>query len=164
MSLLTREDYLSSPKLLLVQQRRRLARQLHFSIANVEPRAKHPMSNEDKDEIQEQLLNQLTSQNRRESRGPLALSLIVSTTEKTPTQAHRIAKNLLDLFGKPRPHLTTGRRALLYGCDQLSDFSALTDLTSLQTLNFSRCGQLRDLSSLIGPTSLHWLAYEPFLQ
>ena len=43
MSLLTREDYLSSPKLLLVQQRRRLARQLHFSIANVEPRAKHPI-------------------------------------------------------------------------------------------------------------------------
>jgi hypothetical protein len=47
-------------------------------------------------------------------RGPLILGMSVKTTGKTPSHAHTIAKNLLDLVGRPLPSLDTRRRGLLY--------------------------------------------------
>jgi hypothetical protein len=116
MSLLAEDGYLNTPRLLLAQ-RRRQARQIYFKINNVEPRAKHSMPDKYKDEIQDQLLKQLISQRRRAFRGPLVLRTTLGTTDRNPTQAHHIAKNLLDLFGKPRRGLSTHRRALLYEDD-----------------------------------------------
>ena len=68
----------------------------------------------DKDEVQRQLLQQLSKRRRLAFRGPLVLRLDVTTSHKTPTHLHHIAKNLLDLFAKPRPALKTRRCSLLY--------------------------------------------------
>jgi hypothetical protein len=63
---------------------------------------------------------------RKAFRGPLALRLTLATTEKTPPHSHNIAKNLLDLFAKPRPSLPTRRRSLLYADDSQVHALAVT--------------------------------------
>jgi hypothetical protein len=75
------------------------------------------MSEDDKDSIQRQLLKTLNDRSRRAFRGPLALRLSIETTANTPAHLHTIAKNLLDLFGRPRAALRTDRRGLLYSDD-----------------------------------------------
>lgn len=126
MSHFGRDHYLNTPEGLLAQHRRRFLRRIFFSIQNVEPRAKQSMPERDKDEVQNQLLEQLIYLRRRAFRGPLALRLTLSTTEKTPTHSHHIAKNLLDLFNKPRPALVTKRRSLLYTDDSQVHALAVT--------------------------------------
>ena len=91
---------------------------MFFTIEGIEPRGKHSMPERDKDLVQGQLLQSLIDQHRMAFRGPLALRLWISTTDKTPTHSHNIAKNLLDLFGKPRANLATRRDSLLYTDDQ----------------------------------------------
>jgi hypothetical protein len=76
------------------------------------------MPESDKDQVQVQLLEWLVDLGRKAFRGPLALRLKLSTTEKTPTHSHNVAKNLLDLFAKPRLAVKTRRRRLLYGDDK----------------------------------------------
>jgi len=112
-----RDHYLNTSKVLLAHQRRRRRRRVYFSIDGIEPRAKRSMRDGDKDEVQRQLLEQLGNLHRRAFRGPLALRLTLRTTEKTPTQSHNVAKNLLDLFGRPRLTLATRRHSLLYADD-----------------------------------------------
>jgi hypothetical protein len=112
-----REHYLNSPKLLLAQHRRRARRRLHFTIDDIEPRAKHSMPDPDKDEVQGQLLKHLVDRRRRAFQGPLALRVRLATTERSPTHSQNIAKNLLDLFGMPRQSLATRRTSLLYADD-----------------------------------------------
>jgi hypothetical protein len=126
MSWLRRGDWLSSPAGLLAQQNRRAQRRLMFSIKGIEPRAKKSMPETDKDAVQSQLLASLVAQNRNAFRGPLALQVWISTTEKKPTHSHHIAKNLLDLFAKPRPSLPTRRRRLLYADDNQVHALAVT--------------------------------------
>src|SRR5262249_19574824 len=108
------------------QYRRRRRRRFHFSIDDVEPRAKESMSERDKDEVQKQLLKQLSDLRRRAFRGSLTMRLMLSTSEKTPTHSHHITKNLLDLFSKPRTRLATGRRSLLYANDSRIHALAVT--------------------------------------
>lgn len=121
-----RDHYLDTPEGLLAQHRRRSLRSVHFSIEDVEPRAKHSMPESDKDQVQVQLLEWLVDLHRKAFRGPLALRLRLSTTEKTPTHSHNIAKNLLDLFAKPRLSIKTRRRGLLYGDDKQVHALAVT--------------------------------------
>ena len=110
-----RSRYFNCPEgLLLAQQFGRERRQIRATIKGIEPRAKHSMPINDKLEIQRRLLQELIRQRRSAFRGPLALRLRLSTTHKTPTHLHHIAKNLLDLFSKPALALSTRRRSLLY--------------------------------------------------
>src|SRR6266540_3355704 len=90
-----REHYLNSPKLLLAQHRRRARRRLHFTIDDIEPRAKHSMPDPDKDEVQGQLLKHLVDRRRRAFQGPLALRIRLATTERSPTHSQNIAANPL---------------------------------------------------------------------
>jgi len=76
------------------------------------------MPDEDKDRIQQQVLKALKGLNRRAFRGPIALQLRLATTDITPSHLQHIAKNLLDLFGKPGRTLETRRRGLVYSDDQ----------------------------------------------
>ena len=112
------DHYLFSPQALLAQHRLRVRQRLNLVITGIEPRRKEAMPEADKDEVQLQVLRQMESSGRRAFRGPIALRLRLDTTEKNPTHSHHVAKNLLDLFGKPRRSVPTGRRALLYPDDQ----------------------------------------------
>jgi hypothetical protein len=76
------------------------------------------MPESEKDDVQRVLLKQMIRRRRRAFKGPLALRLTIGTSHKTPAHSHTTAKNLLDLFGKPRPTLATRRRALLYHDDR----------------------------------------------
>jgi hypothetical protein len=111
------DHYLNSPRLLLVQHYQRLVRRIHLHIEGIEPRAKHSMPESDKDAIQRRVLQEMVRMHRRSFRGPLALSLTLATTERTPTHSHQITKNLLELFAVPRPAVSTHRRGLLYADD-----------------------------------------------
>lgn len=111
-------NYLDSPEGLRTLQSHRGIRRIHIDIAGVEPRAKHSMPESDKDEIQRQLLQQLSKRRRLAFRGPLVLRLDLATSHKTPSHSHNIAKNLLDLFATPRPALKTRRRSILYTDDR----------------------------------------------
>lgn len=110
--------YLKTPEGLLAQHRKRDYASLGFLIYGVEPRAKHSMPSAEKTEIQRQILATMSNTRRRAFTGPVALRIRMHTTEKTPTHAHHIAKNLLDLFGKPLPYLDTRRKSLLYADDR----------------------------------------------
>ena len=93
--------YLETPEGQLAQYRHRARRRVWFTIEGIEPRAKSSMPDDHKDAIQRQLLDSLT----------------IHTTDKNPAHSHNIAKNLLDLFGRPRRILRTRRCALLYSDD-----------------------------------------------
>jgi hypothetical protein len=108
------EHYLNSPEVLLAQYKRRKMRRIFFCIDGVEPGSKKSMSSEDKDEIQKQLLEVLIKWRRRAFQGPILLRLNIYTSEKSPPHIQTIAKNLLDLFARPRTNLSTKRRGLLY--------------------------------------------------
>lgn len=125
-SVVGRDRYLDTPEGLLAQHRRRSRRRVRFGIDDVEPRSKQKMPEGDKDEVQRQLLEWLLDLRRKAFRGPLALRLNLSTTERTPTHSHHIAKNLLDLFAKPRSALATRRRSLLYSDDSQVHALAVT--------------------------------------
>jgi hypothetical protein len=112
-----REHYLDTPEGLLAQHWVRRRRRIYLSIDGIEPRAKGSMSERNKDEVQRQALDWLIRLKRRAFTGPLALRLTLQTTDKAPTHSHNAAKNLLDLFARPRPAIVTKRRALLYGDD-----------------------------------------------
>ncbi len=61
-----------------------------------------------KDDFQRKILEKLKESGRAAFRGPLALSVQLSTTKATAPQAHTIAKNLLDLLGARRPKVRDG--------------------------------------------------------
>jgi hypothetical protein len=111
-------DFLDSPLGLRIQHTRRIQRRVWIHIDDIEPRAKHSMHDSEKDEVQQRLLDHMQRHRHRAFRGPLALRLMIDTSHKTPSHSHTIAKNLLDLFGKPRATLRTRRRALLYEDDR----------------------------------------------
>jgi hypothetical protein len=92
---LDKDHYLNTPSGLLTRYRRRAARRMYFRIEGIEPRAKQSMSSGDKDQVQQQVLDWLERHRRAAFRGPLALRLRLQTTDKAPTHAHNIAKNLL---------------------------------------------------------------------
>ncbi len=63
-------------------------------------------------------MDQMQAQRRRAFRGPVALQLSVDTTEKNPPHVQTIAKNVLDLVGRPRHVLEAGRNGILYFDDE----------------------------------------------
>src|SRR5689334_772414 len=111
-------DFLDSSIGLKIQHSRSISRRIWAHIDGIEPRAKHSMRECEKDEVQQQILHQLARTRRRALRGPLTLRLNIGTSHKTPALSHTIAKNVLDLLGKPRPALPTRRRSLLYEDDR----------------------------------------------
>jgi hypothetical protein len=111
-------NYLESPEGLRTLRSHRSLRRIHVEIEGVEPRAKRSMPESDKDEVQRQLLQQLSKRRRLAFRGPLVLRLNLATSHKTPSHSHNVAKNLLDLFATPCPTLKTCRRSLLYSDDR----------------------------------------------
>ncbi len=111
------EHFLESPEGKFLQLRKRRAERLYILLQDIEPQSKNAMPLETKLRLQRQLLDQLSELKRRAFQGPVALHLNFETTGKNPTHIHTIAKNLLDLFGKPLPGLRSRRRGLLYADD-----------------------------------------------
>lgn len=69
---------------------------------------------EDRLNLQRQVLEVLETRRRQSYRGPVALQMRLATTDRTPAHLHTIAKNILDLLGRPLPELATSRKGLLY--------------------------------------------------
>ena len=111
---MTRREYLDTPAGKLGRYDWRIRHRLRLKVSSVEPRGKHSMPDADQVAFQKQVLEHLTAARRRAFRGPLALHLSLATTAKTPSYAHTIAKNLLDLLSRPRQALGTSRSGLLY--------------------------------------------------
>ena len=154
------DHYLNSPPFLRMAHSARASRRLYLDIEGIEPRSKNATPNADKALIQQTVLAYLTKHRRRAFRCPLAIKVRLETTERTPAHPHTIIKNLLDLFGKPGPDLTTRRRALVYHDD--SQISALTvscrhgqPIPSI----FATVCPLRDL---LDPLAMAWAASVPF--
>lgn len=85
-----------------------------MNIQNVEPRSKKAMPVEDQLNLQRQVLQTLETRRRQSYRGPVVMQLRLSTTDRTPAHAHTLAKNILDLLGRPLTQLATSRKGLLY--------------------------------------------------
>jgi hypothetical protein len=103
-------DYLKTPKGRLGRYRWRTYRR----VCLVEPRGKKSTSENDLLEFQGHVLKQLKKLRRQAFRGPIVLQVSLTTSGKTPSHAHTIAKNLLDLLSRPARALDTTRRGLLY--------------------------------------------------
>lgn len=110
-------DFLSSPKGRLLLHRSRRRRRITLDIRGIEPRGKKSMPESDKLAFQREVLRQLKEKSRSAFRGPLMLSVSLSTTHRTPNHAPKVAKNLLDLLGKPLATSRTSRKAILYRDD-----------------------------------------------
>jgi len=111
-----RESFFETAAGKLAQYRRRERRRLYIHLDDVEPQSKK-MAEADKDDFQRKILRELDDIGRAAFRGPLALSVQLSTTRATAPQAHTIAKNLLDLLGARRPNVRKSRKELLYKDD-----------------------------------------------
>jgi hypothetical protein len=111
-----RKPYFETAAGKLAQHRRRKGRRLFIDLHDVEPQSKK-MAEANKDEFQRQILEELKAFKRAAFRGPLALSVQLSTTKATAPQAHTIAKNLLDLLGPRRSTVQSPRNELLYKND-----------------------------------------------
>lgn len=111
-----RESSFETPAGKLAQYCRRKRHRLYIHLDDVEPQSKK-MAEADKDDFQRKILRELKDLGRAAFRGPLALSVQLSTTRATAPQAHTIAKNLLDLLGARRPKVRSSRKELLYKDD-----------------------------------------------
>jgi hypothetical protein len=109
-------SFLDTPAGKLAQYRRRKRRRLDIVVADIEPQSKK-MADTEKDDFQRKVLERLKQVRRAAFRGPLALSVQLSTTKATAPQTHTIAKNLLDLLGPVRPTVRSDRRHILYKDD-----------------------------------------------
>jgi hypothetical protein len=110
------DSFFETPAGKLTQYWRRRRRRLRIVVGDLEPQSKR-MADAEKDELQHQVFGQLKEVRRAAFRGPLALSVRLSTTKATAPQAHTIAKNLLDLLGPRRPTVRNARKHLLYKDD-----------------------------------------------
>ena len=111
-----RESFFKTDAGKLAQYRQRERRRLLISLHDVEPQSKK-MPEAEKDAFQRRILRELKDLGRANFRGPLALSVHLSTTKATAPQAQTVAKNLLDLLGKKRPAIRNPRKQLLYKDD-----------------------------------------------
>jgi hypothetical protein len=111
-----RESFFETAAGKLAQYCRRKRRRLHIYLDDVEPQSKK-MAEAEKDDFQRKILRELKGDGRAAFRGPLALTLQLSTTSATAPQAHTIAKNLLDLLGARRPKIRSSRKELFYKDD-----------------------------------------------
>ena len=112
------DEFLESDQGLRILYVARLMRRLYFQIDGIEPRSKSAMSMADKISIQSAVLQHMASRRRKAFRGPIALNIRATTTEKTPSHAQTIAKNLLDLLGPPLPGVEGGGHGVLYFDDR----------------------------------------------
>jgi hypothetical protein len=111
-------NFVDSPKGRLLQFRKRQRARLLLLIDDIEPKSKGAMSDTAKVRLQKKILDRLVLYRRQAFREPIALQLHFETTEKNPAHIHTIAKNLLDLFGKPLPALKSKRKGLIYSDDR----------------------------------------------
>lgn len=106
-------EYFRSLPGLFARHRACRMRRVYIDVRDVEPRQKRKMRLEEQVRFQEQVRSQMQRFDRAAFRGPIVLQLSLGTTAKNPPHAHSIAKNLLDLLGKPLPELGS-RHSLLY--------------------------------------------------
>jgi hypothetical protein len=111
-------EFLESEQGLRILHVTRLMRRLYFQIDAIEPRSKSAMPMADKIALQRAVLRHMVSRRRKAFRGPIALNIRATTTEKTPSHAQTIAKNLLDLLGSPLPCIEGRQRGVLYFDDR----------------------------------------------
>jgi len=83
-----------------------------------QPLSKNAMHHTDKVIFQQEVLRQLTSQKRRPFRSDIILELTFFITGKNPPSIHTLAKNYLDLLGKPLSKSGINRSGLLYADDR----------------------------------------------
>lgn len=117
------KEFFDSAAGLLAQHRACQRRRVYISIRGVEPRKKGRMSDAEEISLQSQILAQMENGKRLAYRGPLVVDMSVDTTVKNPPQAHSIAKNLLDLFSRPRSELGVGRNLLYRDDEQIHGLS-----------------------------------------
>jgi hypothetical protein len=77
-------------------------RRFDLLLEGIEPAAKKSMPLEDKVAVQRVVTEQLAMLKRGPFRGPIALRLVFETSRSTPAHIQSIAKNFLDLLGRPR--------------------------------------------------------------
>ena len=111
---LAKSEYLETPAGRLGRYQWRNRRRVRLQISNLEPKGKNSTSYEEALSFQRQVLKQLTKMRRSAFRGPVALQMSLSTSGKTPSHGHTIAKNLLDLLSRPEPGLGTTTGAALF--------------------------------------------------
>jgi hypothetical protein len=109
-----RSEYLESDRGRRLLYLSRWFRRTVLTVEGIEPRGKKRTGPDDALAIQLQLLRGLLQRKRRAFRGPLVLALDFRTTDRTPAHIHTLAKNILDLLGKPLPGLKSRREGLLY--------------------------------------------------
>lgn len=144
------DDFFMSQTFLRIQRHRRQQRMMTVIIDDVEPRSKQSMPDKDKLRIQQMVLDAMQSLRRRAFQTPVVVDLHFETTERTPAHIQTIAKNLLDLLGKPLDGLSTGRKALLYGDDSQIHVLCVSCHHGQSTPNITiQVSPLRDLTPFI---------------
>lgn len=98
--------------------RSRSRKRFHAIVEGIEPRSKKGMSDTDKTAFQDSVAEAMARGGRRTYRGALALELKLYTSDRTPAHLHTIAKNLLDLLGRPLLPRPGFRNGLLYQDDE----------------------------------------------
>jgi Holliday junction resolvase RusA-like endonuclease len=109
-------DFLSSETGQRLIYTSRWLRRLRIDVSGIEPRAKHTMARAERLAFQSAVLSELKELRRECFRGPLIVKLNLRTTGATPAHPHTIAKNLLDLLGRPDATLSR-RKGVLYSDD-----------------------------------------------
>lgn len=146
--------YLTSASFLKTQHSKRLMRMFHLEVEGIEPHGKRTMPESDKLRFQNAVLQGLLRRKRRAFHSPLAISVQLKTSDKTPSHPHTIVKNLLDLLARPLPSLPTRRKALFYHDD--SQISALSVTCNHGQLAPSIEMVVRPLRDLLDPLEEAW--------
>ena len=112
-----RSDFFANERGQGILNASRWRRQLRLEVHGVEPRGKSAMRRQERRLFQASVLAQMKERRRLAYRGPLVLQLRVVTSEKNPSHIHTVAKNLVDLLGRPMVDLSE-RSGLLYRDDR----------------------------------------------
>ena len=107
-------EFIDSPKGRWNRHMKRVRQRFYAQVTGVEPQSKRRMPDSDRIRFQSSIIEQLIAQGRKPFRGPLALELAVKTTEANPAHAQTVAKNLLDLLGRPLVSQSGFRGGTLY--------------------------------------------------
>lgn len=92
-------------------------RQIRFVVEGIEPQGKTAMSRKSKVSFQSRVLTELRLRRRLAYRDLLVLQLRMESSDRNPAHIHTIAKNVIDLLGRPLPEVSR-RCGLLYRDDQ----------------------------------------------
>lgn len=93
-------DYLNSVKGQKGRHLSRKRKRVTLFVDGIEPRSKKAMPEDDKRNFRKQILEHLRARKKRPFKGPIALQISATTSDRNPAHAQTIAKNLLDLLGR----------------------------------------------------------------